>query len=144
MFFQYAENVAFIVDNGDNTVEVLFTSPYDWWEIYLTPGSILFDEEHSDDLRAGGYYKQVFSGIHPGQPFGGVFDFDAIKNHELIVMLVFDNGYKKIVGNIENPVKMMVKIMNSENKQVQLGFERLSDEPARLISESESGSGSGS
>jgi hypothetical protein len=133
IYYQYIENINSITNDADGNVVVGFKGIYGWEELYLTKTSIKF-EENGEEMDEGYFLTQKLSGNIPGDDNNKYSDYDEIIRHNHIIRVDFDDGNKKIIGTIDNPVKLIMKKMNNPFVRREISFERIGDEDARWLS----------
>lgn len=106
VYFEDIKGVSSIIDGADKYHKVVtFKSGYAWKQIYLSPGTIKF-EEPEKKTNAGTIFEQKLTGFFPGDDVANYTDFDNYSNKRYIVKLVYNNGTIKVFGCIFNPVTM--------------------------------------
>ncbi len=110
--FKYipADDVQSISDpiDGFITKEVSLKPDKQWFDFYGTEGTMAFSEDDSNTNDGTLYNKKVIA-ITPKQRTEIDVLFFKIRNRRFILDLIDNNGLRKIIGSIEEPLKFTNK-----------------------------------
>jgi hypothetical protein len=75
-----------------------------WFEFYATRGTINFDENQQESPH-GDYYKAKFTGLVPKGRTEIEDTFNKMKNKNFILDYTDNNGHRRLVGTVSNPLR---------------------------------------
>ena len=84
---------------------VVLKSGKSWQQIYFTPGTAEFTEKPKD-TDSGELIEQSLKCFFPGEDAANLAGFEAITRRPLLVMIQFDTGWGKIMGDLGNGAKL--------------------------------------
>lgn len=77
-----------------------------WNEIYFTKGTASY-EEPAKDSASGILYNQALKIFFPGSDPDNMEEFEAYIGKPIVVKFKYNNGKEKIIGDLDNPAKML-------------------------------------
>lgn len=94
---------------------VSFINDLDWLDIYASPASIDFEEQFSK-VDAGSLYKPKLSLNYPGEDSDTPEEIESLIGPGLIIKLTWSNETEKIIGDIDNPVRILPDFQSNSSK----------------------------
>lgn len=129
--YQQSRNIDSITKNEDRFKRsVTMVAGFNWVEIYFSPGTAKF-EEKTKRGKAGPLYNQKLTFKFPGEDDDKTEGINDLINIPVIFKLTYNNSNSKILGSLDNPVKIDHDY-SSDNKATQYDFiiDRDSSHPA--------------
>jgi hypothetical protein len=131
----YSLNDEVTVNNVDKlllTAIVGYNIANYWTELYLTPGTLVYEEENDEDAN-GPVSRQKFSGSAPGNTLRDNHDINFLQRNDFYVRLDGVDGNSYVVGISGDAIQFKFTT-NTENGATIVSFEHEDDCPVlRLI-----------
>lgn len=89
---------------------------------YASYKTLLF-EEKQEQSAAGSYFNQKLSGFYPKINPTAIALFSEMQNQYFIVIVLDNNGQLRMVGNLEQPLKMRYSLSTGSNPATRNGVE---------------------
>lgn len=90
--------------DGRVTEPVVLKENTRWYEFYATPETIKFDEDQQQSPH-GDYFKIKLTGNTPKDRAEVISTLNEMKNKTFILDYIDNNGTRKLVGTITEPIK---------------------------------------
>jgi len=104
--YQEKRNIDSITKNEDRFKRsVTMVAGFDWLEIYFSPGTAKF-EEKTKRGKAGLLFNQKLTFKFPGEDDDETEGINDLINIPVILKLTYNNDKAKILGSLDNPVKI--------------------------------------
>ncbi|SDK35601.1 hypothetical protein SAMN05421823_102541 [Catalinimonas alkaloidigena] len=101
-------------------------------QLYFTPETGGFQESQEEDAQQGTYYSQVLSVFVPQDNPDASAWLDEHQDGEFIAIYVNTNGLAKLVGSLDNPLRLKAKLDTQKKLRGLAGHElTLSRQAAR-------------
>jgi hypothetical protein len=90
--------------NGRVTEPVVLKANKRWFEFYATPETLKFNEEQQESPQ-GDYFKIKLTGATPKDRADIISAFNKMKKPSFIIDYTDNNGLRKLVGTITEPLR---------------------------------------
>lgn len=114
--FLPVEAIATIPDpvNGAITGDIVLAGVSDFYSIYSTDGTLLFEETPKQD-QAGEYYESSISAFIPKASVELLSILVNMQRSLYVVKVTDNNGLTRLAGNIANPLQMTFQVDPKDN-----------------------------
>ena len=127
IYYEFIRNVDSIDDGSDQYHKTItFKSGGAWNEIKFTAGSATMNQQGSHD-SPGKIYDQSITASIPGEDDDSISDISAIADQPVLIKVVYTSGQEKLIGNLDNPAKIMDTGMIGGKQNIQLNITRRGD-----------------
>lgn len=92
------------IEDCEITTAITFKTGYSWYNGVSISKQLEFDEKESSK-KAGNIFSRYVKGFYPKQSKEILALFNEMKNQKFILKIMDNNGYYRIVGNLEAPLR---------------------------------------
>jgi len=104
--YQFAKNINSISRGSSKFHRVVsFNNDLTWLDFYHSPASLSFSEPFSK-VKAGNLYQPKLGLKYPGEDDDTLSEIENLTGQGLIIKITWGNGKEKIIGDLNNPVKI--------------------------------------
>lgn len=117
--------------SGENYRIVTLKTDCTWEEIEFTKGSAVY-EEPAKDYPSGLLFAQALKMFFPGSDVSNIDSLNLYAGKPLVIKITYTSGIIKLVGDKNNPAKMLPSYQDGDKTGTYFDFRRLSNVPALI------------